>query len=84
MAGGYPSVIAQGVCADGVAGGHPFQRFEREALNELWQMDFKGHFPLLSRSVGKICKAIGAVPRGRVEGAGGRFRRCSTSHMKQG
>lgn len=23
-----------------------FQRFEREAPNELWQMDFKGHFPL--------------------------------------
>jgi hypothetical protein len=26
-------------------GQHPFQRFEREAPNELWQMDFKGHFP---------------------------------------
>jgi len=27
---------------------HPgaFQRFERAAPNELWQMDFKGHFPL--------------------------------------
>ncbi len=24
----------------------PFQRFEREAPNQLWQMDFKGHFPL--------------------------------------
>lgn len=24
----------------------PPQRFEREAPNELWQMDFKGHFPL--------------------------------------
>jgi transposase InsO family protein len=24
----------------------PFQRFQREAPNELWQMDFKGHFPL--------------------------------------
>ena len=23
-----------------------FQRFEREHPNELWQMDFKGHFPL--------------------------------------
>jgi len=23
-----------------------FQRFERERPNELWQMDFKGHFPL--------------------------------------
>jgi transposase InsO family protein len=24
----------------------PFQRFQRAAPNELWQMDFKGHFPL--------------------------------------
>lgn len=24
----------------------PFQRFERTQPNELWQMDFKGHFPL--------------------------------------
>jgi transposase InsO family protein len=24
----------------------PFQRFERAQPNELWQMDFKGHFPL--------------------------------------
>jgi len=24
----------------------PYQRFERAAPNELWQMDFKGHFPL--------------------------------------
>jgi len=23
----------------------PYQRFERELPNELWQMDFKGHFP---------------------------------------
>jgi transposase InsO family protein len=31
------------------ASGHPgrFRRFERAAPNELWQMDFKGHFPLL-------------------------------------
>jgi transposase InsO family protein len=25
----------------------PFQRFERAAPNELWQMDFKGHFALM-------------------------------------
>ena len=25
----------------------PYQRFERDAPNELWQMDFKGHFELL-------------------------------------
>jgi transposase InsO family protein len=24
----------------------PFKRFERSAPNELWQMDFKGHFPI--------------------------------------
>ncbi len=24
----------------------PFQRFERESPNELWQMDFKGHYPV--------------------------------------
>lgn len=24
----------------------PFHRFERDAPNQLWQMDFKGHFPL--------------------------------------
>src|ERR1700719_1188335 len=30
-------------------GQRPFQRFEREAPNELWQMDFKGHFALLGR-----------------------------------
>ena len=26
----------------------PFQRFERSQANELWQMDFKGHFALLT------------------------------------
>jgi hypothetical protein len=26
----------------------PMQRFERQQPNELWQMDFKGHFPTLS------------------------------------
>jgi transposase InsO family protein len=26
----------------------PFQRFERKEPNELWQMDFKGHFPTRS------------------------------------
>jgi transposase InsO family protein len=28
-------------------GAHPFIRFEHEAPNDLWQMDFKGHVPLL-------------------------------------
>jgi transposase InsO family protein len=26
----------------------PYQRFERAAPNELWQMDFKGHFPMVA------------------------------------
>jgi transposase InsO family protein len=26
--------------------GQPYQRFEKETPNELWQMDFKGHMPL--------------------------------------
>jgi hypothetical protein len=25
---------------------HAFQRFERATANELWQIDFKGHFPV--------------------------------------
>lgn len=40
-AGLLDSAIAPGQC--------PFQRFEHAAPNELWQMDFKGHFPLLSQ-----------------------------------
>lgn len=28
--------------------GQPFQRFERKEPNDLWQMDFKGHFALTS------------------------------------
>ena len=31
---------------DQPAGPTPWQRFEAEAPNRLWQMDFKGHFPL--------------------------------------
>jgi transposase InsO family protein len=27
--------------------GKPYKRFERSEANDLWQMDFKGHFPLL-------------------------------------
>ncbi len=27
----------------------PYIRFEREKANDLWQMDFKGHFPLIAR-----------------------------------
>jgi len=36
----------------------PFQRFEREAPNQLWQMDFKGHFALAS---GQRCHPLGMV-----------------------
>jgi len=36
----------------------PFQRFEREAPNQLWQMDFKGHFALGN---GQRCHPLGMV-----------------------
>jgi transposase InsO family protein len=32
--------------AEASAQHRPFQRFERAVPNELWQMDFKGHFPV--------------------------------------
>jgi transposase InsO family protein len=34
------------IAAAASAGHRPFQRFERGAPNELWQIDFKGHFPV--------------------------------------
>jgi len=37
-----------GVALGGGATTGPFQRFERSRPNELWQMDFKGHFALAS------------------------------------
>ena len=40
---------------DPSAGSKPLQRFEREAPNDLWQMDFKGHFPL---SDGQRCHPL--------------------------
>jgi transposase InsO family protein len=36
----------------------PWQRFEREAANQLWQMDFKGHFALGN---GQRCHPLGMV-----------------------
>jgi transposase InsO family protein len=36
----------------------PWQRFEREAPNQLWQMDFKGHFALGN---GQRCHPLGMV-----------------------
>jgi transposase InsO family protein len=33
----------------------PYQRFERGGPNELWQMDFKGHFPLID---GRRCHPL--------------------------
>jgi transposase InsO family protein len=38
--------------------GQPYRRFEREAPNLLWQMDFKGHVPLTS---GAECHPLTAV-----------------------
>jgi transposase InsO family protein len=35
----------QGYVEDSKATNHHVQRFEHEAPNHLWQMDFKGHFP---------------------------------------
>lgn len=35
---------AQQICSPEAARPHPPHRFEREAPNQLWQMDFKGHF----------------------------------------
>jgi len=38
-----------GKLVEGPAGPRgPYCRFERSAPNELWQMDFKGHFPILA------------------------------------
>ena len=36
----------------------PYESFEKEAPNELWQMDFKGHFPLVN---GERCHALTIV-----------------------
>src|SRR5262245_13395024 len=36
----------------------PFQRFERDSPNQLWQMDFKGHFALGN---GQRCHPLGMV-----------------------
>ena len=40
-------LVRHGLIEDAATAGHrPWQRFERAAPNELWQMDFKGHFAL--------------------------------------
>lgn len=43
-------VLRRHGCIDPAASAarEPPQRFERAAPNELWQMDFKGHFPMVS------------------------------------
>ena len=33
----------------------PFQRFERDQPNQLWQVDFKGHFPLRAGRCHPLC-----------------------------
>jgi hypothetical protein len=49
------------------AGHEPFERFEGAAPNELWQMDYKGHFALRSRRRHPL-----TVGRGTARGPGGR------------
>jgi transposase InsO family protein len=41
------AILSRHGCIDELGSGRhaPFERFERAAPNELWQMDFKGHFP---------------------------------------
>src|SRR5208282_5741912 len=48
-----PSTISSilrraGLINPALAAATPYQRFERSGPNELWQMDFKGHFPLVN------------------------------------
>ena len=39
------------ISAQASAEQRPWQRFEHAAPNELWQMDFKGNFPMFSSAV---------------------------------
>lgn len=43
------AILVRGGCVDPAASAahRPFVRFEHAAPNDLWQMDFKGHFPTL-------------------------------------
>lgn len=56
-----PSTITKILRRNGIddpeKGSHrgPFQRFERDGPNDLWQMDFKGHFSL---TAGKRCHPL--------------------------
>ena len=44
-------VKRRGLVGEAAPRHHPaFTRFEKEVPNELWQMDFKGHFPLVGRA----------------------------------
>lgn len=44
----------QGLTGAGAQGGaHAWQRFEHEGPNHLWQMDFKGHFPLVDKAASR-------------------------------
>lgn len=40
-----------GLLDHGAPAPRPFKHFEREAPNELWQMDFKGHLPTIRATV---------------------------------
>lgn len=49
---------AQLLSAEASAAHTPWQRFERAQPNELWQMDFKGHFPT---QAGERCHPLGVL-----------------------
>ena len=54
LAAPVPSTVHQILCRNGRvkpterAPSNPGHRFEKEAPNQLWQMDFKGHMPLIN------------------------------------
>jgi transposase InsO family protein len=59
------------------AGQQPSQRFERNAPNQLWQMDFKGHFPMLSSARCHPLTVLDAHPRFSVV-----LRACANEHAE--
>ena len=69
----------------GTAAPRPLQRFERAAPNELWQMDFKGHF---ATGAGRchpltVLDDQGAAERGRVDLAVARVASISRAHAQR-
>lgn len=43
------------ICQERSQAATPFQRFERSAPNQLWQVDYKGHFPLRRGRCHPLC-----------------------------